>query len=324
MELENFRAETREAFAHLGLCSSDIVETARDLQIRDSLNYIKPKIRKMMFGWADFVDRYKGLMINGRTHLLQGSATTIGYRFATPLGGMINAALCLTENSYAARGLRGAVGTGSALRKLGIFEEVNEEYQPILMATGQVPTRVGILRIANDMSTMAMMMNKACADLRLMTSWGEMDWKSDGRASSSLIHKKVNPTHAERVCSLARTIPHLAHQIWEAGAHSYCERTLDDSAVLRIVIPQLFETFNKMLDDMVVVLERASPREALVLTREGTSEISTVAQALWGAKDLFEAQERAKNNPLPIDDPDTLGDAVERCEHVINEIIFYF
>lgn len=294
MELEALEAKTGYAFLHLGLCSSDIVEGARDLQVIDSLVFLAPKIEQLLELWARFAYNNANRVVQGRTHLLPATATTAGYRAATSLEGAMDSLIELVEAKYPRRGFRGAVGTEAPQAMLQVFDDDADRN----WCAGQVPNRSNLYAISTLMSTVAMNMYKMAADFRIGTALGEIDWDTRGKASSSLVAKKVNPTAAERVCSLARMFPKISADIWDAGAHSYFERTLDDSAVLRIRTPEMFLLFDQMIDDFVTMLERVRILDVAADPMAGTAETDVIKWAP-NMKSRREAQEIVRNANTP-------------------------
>jgi len=92
-------------------------------------------------------------------------------------------------------------------------------------------------------------------DLRLLQSppFGELA-EPFGRqqVGSSAMPFKRNPVTSESICSLARYVAGLSRAAWDNAAHSILERTLDDSANRRSILPEAFLA----CDDMLLRLQR--------------------------------------------------------------------
>lgn len=317
-ELEDLEAETGYAFLHLGLCSSDVVEGARDLQIIESIEaVIRPQIKKTIGAWAAWSAKHAASTTQGFTHLLPATATTWGYRTATTLEGALAPTIAILLKGYPVRGIRGAVGTEAPQELLGIDNQ--GFFAQTTIAAGQSPNRTFLLEIAQDMCTFAMNAHKLAADFRMGTALRTLTWSKHGRASSSLVAKNVNPTYAERVCSIARMFPALVHDIWDAGAHSYMERTLDDSAVLRMRVPEMFILFDQLLRDLQTMLQRAEPVGDVISPKAAAAETDVVRLALGGDMKSRRAAQKAVSETDYTDFTTNVGRAVENTQRVVKE-----
>ena len=66
---------------------------------------------------------------------------------------------------------------------------------------------------------------------------------------------KRNPIKAEQICSLSRLVVNLSRTTWDNAAHMLLERTLDDSANRRVVIPEMFLAVDEMLTSATNIIE---------------------------------------------------------------------
>lgn len=83
--------------------------------------------------------------------------------------------------------------------------------------------------------------------------WQEPFGKS--QVGSSAMPFKRNPIKAEQICSLARLVINLSRTTWDNAAHMLLERTLDDSANRRVVIPEMFLATDEMLTSTGSIVE---------------------------------------------------------------------
>jgi len=86
-----------------------------------------------------------------------------------------------------------------------------------------------------------------------MQSPGFGEWQepfSQKQVGSSAMPFKKNPVKSEQVCSLARVVVSLSRVMWDNAANMLLERTLDDSANRRVVIPEMFLAIDEMLNSV--------------------------------------------------------------------------
>jgi len=151
-----------------------------------------------------------------------------------------------------ARSIKGATGTQASFLKL-----FNGDHNKVLQlesiiankmgfndtypVTGQTYPRKIDSQIINTLSGIAQSAHKATTDIRLLINQKEMDepFEQNQIGSSAMAYKR-NPIHAERICSLSRYVMSLPANTTMTAATQWMERTLDDSANRRIVLPQAF------------------------------------------------------------------------------------
>jgi adenylosuccinate lyase len=114
--------------------------------------------------------------------------------------------------------------------------------------TGQTYTRKVDAQVLDVLSGIAQSAHKLATDLRLLASRKEMEepFEADQIGSSAMAYKR-NPMRSERVCGLARFMMSLQSSSAATGSVQWMERTLDDSANRRLVIPQAFLAIDAIL-----------------------------------------------------------------------------
>lgn len=248
---------------HLGATSMDIEDNTDTLISKDALELIEKKVVDLLIIFSGKIKKYQDLVCMGYTHLQPAEPTTLGCRFSLYAYDLLLdlKLLRLTRKIIVAKGFKGAVGTSASYDKLLEGKNIGPEQlsQKIMQelglleatVTGQTyPRKIDFL-VTSVLASIAQSLNKFCFDLRIMQSPNFGEWqepRNSKRVGSSAMPFKKNPDKAERVCSLARFIAAIPNILWENAASSLLERTLDDSANRRIVIPQAYLATDEILD----------------------------------------------------------------------------
>ncbi|MER3515278.1 MAG: adenylosuccinate lyase, partial [Chloroflexota bacterium] len=247
---------------HLGATSADITDNADVLQQREALRLVRARLVAVLDAFAVQIRRTRDLACIAYTHLQPAEPTTVGYRlclYAQDLLADLDA-LDATLASLKGKGLKGAVGTGASYAHLLADRDITAaELEAQVMArlgleafpvTGQTYPRKQDWRVLNVLAGIAASLHKFAFDLRLLQSpaFGEMaEPFGASQVGSSAMPFKRNPVNAEKLCSLARFVAALPAVAWENAALSLLERTLDDSANRRLILPEAFLATDEML-----------------------------------------------------------------------------
>lgn len=127
-------------------------------------------------------------------------------------------------------------------RKPGVEEHAFLALDAFEIATQTYPRKQDWL-VINAMAGLAGTLYKLAFDLRLLQSPPVGEWAEpfgNKQVGSSAMAFKRNPINAENIDSLARYVATLPRVAWDNAAHSLLERTLDDSANRRLVLPEAF------------------------------------------------------------------------------------
>ncbi len=247
---------------HLGATSADIEDNADALRLRESLKLILTGVRGLLYALAEQIDRHAETVCMAFTHLQPAEPTTIGYRLAGYAQDLLADydTLAQTHDQIRGKGLKGAVGTRAAFAELLAGSAMTPEALetrvmaalnlPAYAITGQTYPRRQDWQVLNALAGLGLSVYKLAFDLRLLQSPSIGEWAEPFGASqvgSSAMPFKQNPIHAENLDSLARFLAALPRVAWDNAAHSLLERTLDDSANRRLILPEAFLTADELL-----------------------------------------------------------------------------
>lgn len=247
---------------HLGATSMDIEDNADALRLREALDLLIAKLRSLLDGLAGQVDTWADHATMAFTHLQPAEPTTVGYRLAQYAQDLLQDLedLELQRDQIRGKGFKGAVGTSASYGQLlegrgldpAAFESrilARLDLVPFAVATQTAP-RKQEFRVLSALASLAQSLYKFAADLRLLQSPPVGEWAEPFGAKqigSSAMPFKRNPIHAENMDSLARLLAAMPRVAWDNAAHSYLERTLDDSANRRSVLPEAFLVADELL-----------------------------------------------------------------------------
>src|SRR6202022_4044857 len=179
--------------------------------------------------------------------------TPLGYRLAVYAQDLLidRAMLLAAREQLTAKGIRGAVGTSASYTRLldGTQRTPQDQENDVLgrfdpsardVATQTYPRKLDSL-LLSALAGLGASLSKFAFDVRILASPGFGDLAEPfgpKQVGSSAMPFKRNPVMAERIDSLARLLPAYADVAWQNAATNLLERTLDDSANRRTILPE--------------------------------------------------------------------------------------
>lgn len=243
-----------EPIIHLG-ATSQFVGCNGDLIIqRQALALIKKALLNTIANLAVFARKHKGLATLGYTHYQPAQPTTVGKRNTLYIQDLLIDLDYLEhlERQFKARGAKGTVGTQATflelfkgdhdkVRKLDELVAAKLGFSELFQVTGQTYTRKLDMKTAETMAGIGASAHKFAVDLRLLSNLKvqEEPFAKNQVGSSAMAYKR-NPMRSERMTGLSRKLMGLPADFGATYANQWFERTLDDSAIRRMDIPQLF------------------------------------------------------------------------------------
>lgn len=259
---------------HLGATSMDINDNGEIIRFSQGLAEIEERLVNLLKKFSEKVSEYADTLTLAYTHLNPAEPTTLGYRFAFYAQDLLKdfSLLQFVKNHLKAKGMKGAVGTSASYAQIlkdpdQMEEDVmtNLNLKADLIST-QVYSRKTDYLILTVLNSIASSLAKFAADFRILQTplygeWSEPFGKN--QVGSSAMPFKKNPVNSEKICGLARVLNQYPAIALENASLSHLERTLDDSASRRVVMPEAFlivdeilETGDKLISGMVVNKER--------------------------------------------------------------------
>jgi adenylosuccinate lyase len=247
-------APAAKPFIHLGATSAFVTDNADLILMRRGLDLLRGRMLAVLRALAAFAVRWRDEPTLGYTHLQPAQLTTVGKRATLWMQDLV---LDLMDLDYRRatlpfRGVKGTTGTQASFLQLfdGDHERVREldrrvtaamDFTHSLAVTGQTYTRKIDAQVLGVVSGVAASAAKFASDMRMLQAFGEIEepFESEQIGSSAMAYKR-NPMRSERISSLARFVGSLEPNANQTHGVQYFERTLDDSANRRLVIPESF------------------------------------------------------------------------------------
>ncbi|KAL8653645.1 MAG: hypothetical protein Q9226_003769 [Calogaya cf. arnoldii] len=265
---EEERIRRHDVMSHIFALEKDAPDAAGLIHIGatscyDALRLVLPKLAKVIHNLSIFALKFKDLPTLAFTHFQAAQPISLGRRAAQWAQDL---AMDLEDIEYVLAGLkfRGAQGTtGSQASFMEIFhgdtEKIDRLNEMLCEKAGfescydistQTYTRKVDLRIANALSAFGASAIRIATDIRHLAHDKILDEPHEAtQTGSSAMAFKSNPMRSERICSLGRKLSNISTNFSSTFSSQWLERTLDDSAIRRIDIPEMF-----LLSDALLIL----------------------------------------------------------------------
>lgn len=243
-----------EPIIHLGATSQYVVCHTDLIVQKKALTFIKNAVLQVIKNLADFADTHKALPTLGFTHYQPAQPTTVGKRNTLYIQDLIMDLEYIDTllGQIKARGAKGTVGTQATFielfkgdhEKVRLLDKLVAEklgFSDVFDVTGQTYTRKLDMKTAETLAGVGASAHKFAVDLRLLSNLKvqEEPFAANQTGSSAMAYKR-NPMRSERLTGLARKLMGLPANFASTFSNQWFERTLDDSAIRRMDIPQAF------------------------------------------------------------------------------------
>ena len=247
---------------HLGATSAFVQDNTDLILIKNGMNIILKKLVNIVDALVSFANKNKNMVTLGFTHYQPAQLTTVGKRACLWMQDFILDIedLLYRIDNLRFRGAKGATGTQNSFMALFNNDEkkvklLDKEiarkmgFDKIFPITGQTYSRKLDSQVLDVMSGIAQSAHKFANDMRLLHNLKEMEepFEKQQIGSSAMPYKR-NPMRCERITSLARYIICNSMNPAMTSSSQWFERTLDDSANRRLVLPETFMATDVMLN----------------------------------------------------------------------------
>ena len=250
---------------HFGLTSSDVLDTAGALQLREALNLINEEAKKVALLLCEMALSHQNTVMVGRTHGVHAEPTTLGHKFAVWAFEMERnlERLAHAEEVASVGKISGAVGTYANVDpKVEVLTCEKLGLKPTSAST-QIVQRDRHAEVLSALAILGSTLEKVSLEIRgaQRTEVRELaePFRSGQKGSSAMPHKR-NPILAERLCGMARLLRGYAAVSFENNA-LWQERDISHSSAERVVLPDSTTIAFYMLRTTLRILEGLSVDE---------------------------------------------------------------
>lgn len=307
----------KSRFIHLGMTSSDILDTGLSLQMKQSAELLLKDLRQLQKVLARRAREFKYTVMVGRTHGIHAEPTTFGLKLA-----LWYAETC--RNIERLDRAKETISVGQISGAVGTYEHLDpfvERYVCEKLGLKPAPISTQILqrdRHAEFMTTLAVIgssLEKFATEIRHLQKTEVLEaeeYFSKGQKGSSAMPHKRNPIMCERVAGLARVLRGNAQAALENVA-LWHERDITHSSVERIIIPDscilldyMLAQFTDIVDKLIVYPEKMqenldlthglifSQSVLLALTKKGMKREGAYAAVQKHAMDVWQSKKSFK------------------------------
>jgi len=254
---------------HLGATSCFVGDNTDLILLREALDIILTKAVNVLDKLRAFAEQWKDLPTLGYTHYQPAQVVTVGKRACLWAQDILFDIEDIERNiaRLRCRGVKGTTGTqasflalfdGDHEKVLALEARVSEKlgFDRAYAVTGQTYPRKVDSHVLQVLAGIGESVHKFATDLRLLQNLKEIEEPFEQKqVGSSAMAYKRNPMRCERACSLARYLMVAPLHSEFTTATQWFERTLDDSAIRRISLPEAFLACDAILNLYLNVME---------------------------------------------------------------------
>ncbi|MFC1594353.1 adenylosuccinate lyase [Candidatus Omnitrophota bacterium] len=292
-------------YLHLGLTSSDLLDTTLALQCKEAADILVDDCKKLLAVLAVKAKKYKETLCVARTHGVHAEPTTFGLKIAVWYDEM-------KRNIERLEHARTVIATGKISGAVGTYVHIDprvEEY--VCTKLGIASAAIGTQIVQRDihaefLTTLAIIgssLDKFAMEIRHLQRTEVLEVEEGfykGQIGSSAMPHKKNPITCERICGLARILRANSIVSLENIA-LWHERDISHSSAERITIPDSTIALDYMLNKFINVMEGLQ-----VHTKNMIANLTKTKGAIYSQRILVELMNKGVPRTAAYD-------AIQRC-----------
>ena len=246
-------------YIHVGMTSSDVLDTGVALQMKRSVQLLRTELDKLAEAIRNLAREHKSTVMIGRSHAIHGEPITFGFKLAGWLAEV-------ERNRERLERLERVVSVGQISGAMGTYANTDPEVEAIACTKlGLVPDCASTQVIARDrhaeyIQTLALVgaaLERFSTEIRNLQRTDVLEVEENfakGQKGSSAMPHKRNPIRSERISGLARVLRSYVVAALENCA-LWHERDISHSSVERMMLPDCSVTLHFMLREMTSVVQ---------------------------------------------------------------------
>tara|TARA_B100000214_G_C23961338_1_gene625434 strand:- start:471 stop:1739 length:1269 start_codon:yes stop_codon:yes gene_type:complete len=246
-------------YIHVGMTSSDVLDTGLALQLLKSLKLIQAELQKLESAIRNLAREHKYTYMIGRSHAIHGEPITFGFKLAGWLAETIRNLdrLEKIKSEISVGQISGAMGTYANTNPL--IEKLTCEYLGLKIDTASTQV-ISRDRHANYIQTLALLgasLDRFSTEIRNLQRTDVLEVEESfakGQKGSSAMPHKRNPIRSERISGLSRVLRSYVVAALENVA-LWHERDISHSSIERMMLPDCSITCHFMIREMTEVIK---------------------------------------------------------------------
>ena len=246
-------------YIHVGMTSSDVLDTGIALQMKASVQLLRIELDKLAEALRVLTREHKGTVMIGRSHAIHGEPITFGFKVAGWLAEVV-------RNQERLERLERMVSVGQISGAMGTYANTDPQVEAIACAKlGLEPDTASTQVISRDrhaeyIQTLALVgaaLERFSTEIRNLQRTDVLEVEENfakGQKGSSAMPHKRNPIRSERIGGLARVLRSYVVAALENCA-LWHERDISHSSVERMMLPDCSVTLHFMLREMTDVVK---------------------------------------------------------------------
>ena len=246
-------------YIHVGMTSSDVLDTGLSLQLKDSCELLLEEIENLENEVRFLARKHKNTLMIGRSHAIHGEPISFGFKLAGWLAEII-------RNKKRLLTLKDSVAIGQISGAMGTYANTNPKVEQITCdllglkpdtASTQVISRDRHAEYVQTIALVGASLDRFATEIRNLQRTDVLEVEegfTKGQKGSSAMPHKRNPIRSERVSGLARILRSYVLTALE-NVPLWHERDISHSSNERLMLPDTSITLHFMLTEMTAIIK---------------------------------------------------------------------
>ncbi len=245
-------------FIHVGMTSSDVLDTGLSLQLRASCNLLINEIEKLEVEVRKLASKHKGTIMIGRSHAIHGEPISFGFKLAGWLAEII-------RNKNRLLSIKESISVGQISGAMGTYANTDPKVEEIAckllelkpdIASTQVISRDRHAEYVQTIALVGSSLDRFATEIRNLQRTDVLEVEegfTKGQKGSSAMPHKKNPIRSERVSGLSRILKSYVFTALD-NVSLWHERDISHSSNERIMLPDVSICLHFMIREMTEII----------------------------------------------------------------------